>query len=429
MKKFNKNPAPTARPAQTSLDQRRRFLRHAAVSAVGLAGAARAGAADSLLDLPARFPGAVIGAPGDRSGFVKLQRVCGGGPGASTVPCDIAANSKTPFQGLFGSITPSDLHFERSHSGVPEINPARHRLLAQGLDGGGLVFAMEELMRMPSMSRICFIECSGNGWDNWKQAKPELNVQQTHGLISTSEWTGVPLAFVLEQIERGGKRATWMLAEGADGAAVSRSIPLTEKMRREGFLAYAQNGEPLRPANGYPLRLVLPGLEGNTHIKWLRRLKLGHEPFMTRWETAKYTRLRPDGKADQFVLVEEVNSVIMSPSGGMSVKPGFIEVRGSAWSGNGRISRVEVSADGGRNWKDALLQGPVLPVAQTTFRLLWNWDGKPAMLQSRATDETGQVQPTRRQIVDAIGSNAVYHFNGIQTWAINQQGETSNAFT
>ena len=376
-------------------------------------------------------PGRTLGTPLDDDGkpaaAVKLHRVCGAGPGNPIVDCDIwAPNARTPLQSLSGIITPASLHFERSHSETAQIDAGQHRLMVHGEVAHPRVFTMEDIIRMPSVSRICFIECAGNGWDNWARGKPEWTVQQTHGMIGTTDWTGVPLSVVLDQVGPR-KGARWMLAEGADGAAVDRSVPLTEFVLANALLAYAQNGQPLRPGNGYPLRLVLPGFEGNMNIKWLRRLKLGTEPFMTRWETDTYTRLRPDGKAQQFYLIQDVNSVITDPSGGMRIAVGYHEIRGLAWSGRGRVAKVEVSADGGRSWKTAQLVDPILPQAQTRFRCDWHWDGKPSFLQSRATDELGRTQPTRDALIASVGPNAIYHYNAIQSWQLDEHGRLTNA--
>ena len=410
---------------------RRSFIRRASVTVAGMAATATTlqGHAQVAGDLGARRgPGTPLGGDGARSPHVDLKRLCGGGPGESERACDIFSNnSKTPFQSLFGTITPSDLHFERSHSGTPLLDPATHELLVHGLSAKATVFTMADLYRMPSVTRVAFIECAGNGWDNWKEAKPDLSVQDTHGLISTSEWTGVPLAFILDQVG-ATKAATWMLAEGADGAGVDRSVPLNAAVLRDGMLAYAQNGEPLRLTNGYPVRLLLPGFEGNMNIKWLRRLKLGHEPFMTRWETAKYTDLLADGTARKFTLVQDPGSVITSPSGTMQIRPGFVEIRGLAWSGHGRVARVDVSLDGGKSWRQARIVGDALPQAQSRFLLAWQWSGQEALLQSRCIDEAGHTQPTRKQIVSAEGTNAVYHYNAIQTWKVDQNERVSNAY-
>jgi len=410
---------------------RRRFIRSATATVAGIAGAATSleGRAQTVVEpVPRRMPGAPLGGDSARSAHVDLKRLCGGGPGEPERDCDIFSNnSKTPFQSLFGTITPSDLHFERSHSGTPSLDPATHRLLVHGLSANATVFSMDDLYRMPSVSRVAFIECAGNGWDNWKEARPDLSVQDTHGLISTSEWTGVPLTFILEQVG-ATKAATWMLAEGADGAGVDRSIPLTDAVLRDAMLAYAQNGEPLRPTNGYPVRLLLPGFEGNMNIKWLRRLKLGNEPFMTRWETAKYTDLLADGSARKFTLVQDPGSVITTPSGKMQIGRGFVEIRGLAWSGHGRVARVDVSVDGGKSWRKARIVGEALPQAQSRFVMAWQWDGAPALLQSRCVDEHGHTQPTRDQIVSAEGTNAVYHYNAIQTWKVDENGKVTNAY-
>jgi sulfane dehydrogenase subunit SoxC len=410
---------------------RRVFMRRAASAIAGLTGAAAVSAPAQTQDSLAmrRGPGAILGGDGARAPDVKLARLCGGGPGESERACDIFSNnSKTPLQSLFGTITPSDLHFERSHSGTPAIDGSAHKVLVHGLSIEASVFGMDDLYRMPSITRIAFIECAGNGWDNWKEAKPDLSAQDTHGLISTSEWTGVPLRFLLDFVG-AGRDATWMLAEGADGAAVDRSIPLTEAVLRDGMLAYAQNGEPLRPTNGYPVRLLLPGFEGNMNIKWLRRLKLGNEPFMTRWETAKYTDLLANGKARKFTLVQGPGSVITTPSGKMQIGAGFVEIRGLAWSGYGRVAGVDVSLDGGRNWRAASIVGNALPQAQSRFVLPWRWQaGQQAMLQSRCVDEHGNVQPSREEIVSAQGTNAIYHYNAIQTWRVDASGKVTNAY-
>ncbi len=332
--------------------------------------------------------------------------------------------SFTPLQDLHGIITPNGLVFERHHAGTPDINPDEHRLMVHGLVSQPLIFTIEDLVRLPSISRIHFLECSGNGLTEWKAPK-EKTVQGTHGLLSCCEWTGVPLSTILDEV--GFKpQAKWILAEGADAAAMSRSIPI-EKALDDALLIYAQNGEMLRPEQGYPLRLLLPGFEGNMSVKWLRRLKLGEKPFMTREETSKYTDLIGNGTARQFTFVMEAKSVITFPSGGHQLKKrGPYRISGLAWSGRGRIRRVDVSTDGGRNWREARLEEPILTKALVRFRLAWNWDGGPAVLQSRAIDETGYVQPTRDQIVAVRGTNSVYHYNAIQSWQITQNGEVNN---
>jgi sulfane dehydrogenase subunit SoxC len=344
--------------------------------------------------------------------------------GVGSTPTQLSSWSFTPLQDLHGIITPSGLVFERHHAGVPAIDPDRHRLLLHGLVDRPLTFSMDDLMRFPSVSRIHFLECSGNGSAEWKAPKG-AGIQQTHGLLSCCEWTGVPLAAVLDEAGiKGGAR--WILAEGADAAAMTRSIPM-DKALDDALLVYAQNGERLRPEQGYPLRLFLPGFEGNMSVKWLRRLKVGDEPFETREETAKYTDLMPDGTARQFTFHMEAKSVITSPSAGQALRGyGFREISGFAWSGRGSIRRVEVSLDEGRTWHEAALQPPVLSRALTRFRLPWRWNGERATVQSRAIDDTGYVQPTRAQLIAARGLNSYYHNNSIQSWRIEASGEVRN---
>ncbi len=410
---------------------RRRFLRQSAgLMAAGAAAlfvpGARAEEAGPPRD-PMRVPGALPRPYGERSPFETQQRLGGAGPGAphgwgANAPNNY--NSLTPLQDLHGIVTPSSLHFERHHNGVPAIDPARHRLLIHGLVEKPLIFTVDELERLPAVSRLAFLECSGNTWDGWKDAQ-DYSVQDTHGLTSTSEWTGVKLSTLLEAA--GMRReASWMLAEGSDAAGLDRSVPLTSEVLEEAMICYGQNGEALRPEQGYPLRLFLPGFEGNINVKWLRRLKLGSAPFMTRWETAKYTDLMPDGKAYQFTLMMEAKSVITYPSGRQRIHPGVHEISGLAWSGKGRVTRVDVSVDGGRTWQEARLQEPVLPKCHTRFRLTWRWNGQEANLQSRCTDETGYVQPSREALVKVRGHNSIYHYNAIHTWKVERDGVVRN---
>lgn len=342
-----------------------------------------------------------------------------------------ATASMTPLAQGMGIITPSGLHFERHHGGIPNIDPARHRLFVHGMVKNPKKYSLADLKRFPSISRVLFIECSGNTFTEYKAAF-QKNVRDTHGLTSTSEWTGVPLSTILREIglEDG---AAWILAEGADAAVMTRSIPI-DKCWSDAFLAYGQNGEAIRPEQGYPLRLILPGWEGNTHIKWLRRLEISDKPFMTRQETSKYTDIMAGGKARQFTFTMEAKSVITFPSGEMKLPgPGFYEVSGLAWSGRGKIKRVEVSTDGGATWQLAELQQPVLSLAHTRFQFPWVWDGRAAVLQSRCQDETGYTQPTIEQIEAARGSvghpkfASLYHNNSIQSWGIETDGSVVNA--
>lgn len=363
---------------------------------------------------PMRVPGALPRPYGERASFEKQTRLIS------------TTSSTTPLQDLQGIITPSGLHFERHHNGVPAINPTRHRLLIHGLVGHPLFFTIEELMRLPSASRIAFVECSGNSRDGWGEAR-DATVQGLHGLMSTSEWTGVKLSTLLDAVH-AQREATWMLAEGSDAAALARSVPLTDEVLNEAMVCYGQNGEAIRPEQGYPLRLLLPGFEGNINVKWLRRLKLGSAPFMTRWETAKYTDLLPDGKAYQFSLVMEAKSVITKPSGQQQLRQGFHEIQGLAWSGRGRITTVDVSVDAGRTWQPAQLQEPVLPKCHTRFRFPWKWDGQETIIQSRCLDETGYQQPTRDALIKVRGTHSSYHYNGIQSWKIGRDGLVRNVY-
>jgi len=336
----------------------------------------------------------------------------------------ISSVSMTPLHKLKGIITPNGLVFERHHAGVPIINPDQHRLIIHGLVENPLVFSLEELQRFPSVSEIKFLECPANGGMEWKA--PQMSgLQFTHGMLSCCEWTGVKLSTLLAEV--GVKpEAKWVLAEGADGAAMTRSIPL-DKALDDTIIVYAQNGEALRPEQGYPIRLLNPGWEGNTSIKWLRRLKLGKQPWQHREETSKYTDLLPDGKARQFSFVQECNSVITSPC---PEKPfqqkGWYEIEGLAWSGKGKIKGVDVSIDGGINWRPVALKGLVLSKCLTRFGFMFHWQGEPLLLQSRAYDETGYVQPTFKQLREVRGGNSIYHKNAIHTWQVHQDGSVQN---
>jgi len=331
----------------------------------------------------------------------------------------IGIASFTPHQDLHGTITPADLHFERHHAGVPAIDPASHELLIHGMVDRPLKFSLAELRRLPSVTRICFLECSGN---LFTQAQEKTTPQQIAGLTSQSEWTGVALATLLRETGvRPG--ASWFLAEGADSAHVARSIPL-EKAYEDALIAYAQNGEAIRPGQGYPFRLLLPGWEGNTSIKWLRRIEVADRPFMTRWETAKYTEPLRGGRARQFSFVMDARSLITFPVFPAQLEPGWVEIRGLAWSGRGRIARVEVSTDDGRSWTPAKLQEPVLPKAHVRFCHLWRWDGRETVLLSRAIDETGYRQPTRDQLLAARGPGSTpYHLNPVTGWRVGADGQ------
>ncbi len=408
--------------AGNGLLHRRLFL--AGAAGLALLRVRPAGAA-APPDLPEwmKAPGSGMSPYGSRSKYeAGVVRTVGAAPGTTGT-----GSSRTPLEHLEGIITPSALHYERHHSGVPDIPPDQHRLLVHGLVDRPLLFDLDALSRYPLVSHIRFLECSGNSGGLNAPKPPQLSAGGLHGLVSCSEWTGVPLAILLQ--EAGARpEGRWLLAEGGDAAAMSRSIPM-EKALDDAVIALYQNGERLRPENGYPMRLLLPGWEGNTNVKWLRRIKVTATPTMTKDETSKYTDLMPNGKALQFTFPMGVKSVITSPSGGLHMQgPGLYEISGLAWSGAGRIAKVEVSADGGMSWGEAALSDPVLPKALTRFRMAWRWDGGPAILQSRAVDESGAVQPTRRALLSERGNEFRYHYHAIQSWQVAADGEVRNVY-
>jgi sulfane dehydrogenase subunit SoxC len=283
---------------------------------------------------------------------------------------------------------------------------------------------VSELKNLPSVTRRHFIECSGNTLGEWSKPTGKT-VQVTHGLLSTSEWTGVPFAALALAVGLK-ENAAWVLAEGGDAAVMTRSIPIN-KMLRDALIAYGQNGEALRPEQGYPLRLILPGYEGNTQIKWLRRIQVGDRPFYTHEETAAYTDLMRDGRAKKFTLMMSAKSVITFPSGEIKLpKPGYYTIRGIAWSGRGRIKSVDLSLDGGRSWMPAHMDDVPESMCTVRFSSPWIWDGRPAILQSRCIDETGYVQPTRSELLALQGVHAVYHYNAVQSWAVDSDGSVTN---
>src|SRR6266700_4991149 len=346
------------------------------------------------------------------------------------------SNARTPHHLLNGTITPNGLHFVVARTGFPDIDPDKHRLVIHGLVKQPLVFTLDKLARYPMATRICFVECGGNSAPLFRKDPIQADVQAIHGLVSGSEWTGVRLSTLLEEtgIDREAK---WFVAEGADGPTMNRSIPLAKALD-DAMIALYQNGERINPSQGYPMRMLLPGYEGNMNVKWLHRIKLVESPVMAINETMQYTILRPDGKAWQFYFPQEVKSFITHPSPGLTLKgPGFYEISGLAYSGNGRISKVMVSADGGKSWAQAALQEPVLSKALTRFRMPWRWDGQPAVLQSRAWDEAGNVQPTRAELIAERGEPKTNppvvafpmgHMNAITSWAIDSKGEAKHAY-
>ncbi|MFC5499958.1 sulfite dehydrogenase [Caenimonas terrae] len=337
-----------------------------------------------------------------------------------------ASVSFAPLQSLFGIVTPSGLHFERHHQGWWDIDPSKHRFMVNGMVKTPKVFTMDELMRLPAVSRFHFIECGANTGMEWGNvAVPSC--QYTHGMLSCSEFTGVPLITLLELAGADLSNGKFVLAEGGDGSSMTRTIPMSMVKSGEVLVAYGQNGEMLRPENGYPLRLVVPGVQGVSWVKYLRRIELGDKPYGTKDETIHYVDLMPDGQHRQYTSIQECKSVVTTPSGGQTLlDKGFYSVTGLAWSGRGKVKRVDVSVDGGRNWRTARLESPVMSKCLTRFSLDWVWDGKPAIIQSRAMDETGYVQPSYRELRAVRGSRSIYHNNAIQSWLVQESGEVKN---
>ncbi len=338
--------------------------------------------------------------------------------------------SFAPLQSLFGIVTPSGLHFERHHQGWWDVDPSKHRLMINGSDPGmvktPMVFTLDELMRLPPVSRFHFIECGANTGMEWGNvAVPTC--QYSHGMLSCSEFTGVPLKLLLEMAGADFKRGRYLLAEGADGSGMTRTIPMEKVDSGQVLVAYGQNGEMLRPENGYPLRLVVPGVQGVSWVKYLRRIEVGDQPYAAKDEALHYIDLMPDGRHRQYSSIQECKSVITTPSGGqVLLDRGFYTVSGLAWSGRGKVRRVDVSFDGGRNWHTTTLQTPVLSKCLTRFNIPWTWNGEPAVLQSRAIDATGYVQPGIRQLRAVRGTRSIYHNNAIQSWKLAASGEVGN---
>ena len=420
---------------------RRDFIRRA------FAGAAAAGAAPlalaqanpvpadggdpNILNLPEHTTG--LGQPVVTDGYGKpskyetnVQRRQSPGLTQTTQ----ASVSFAPLQSLFGIITPSGLHFERHHQGWWDIDPSKHRLMLNGSDPSLMktpkVFTMDEIMRLPSVSRIHFIECGANTAVEWGNVAVPT-VQYTHGMVSCSEFTGVPLKILFDLCGVDYRRARYVLGEGADGSSMTRTIPMELVENGEVFVAYGQNGEMLRPENGYPLRLVVPGIQGVSWVKYLRRIEVGDMPYGAKDEAVHYMDLMPNGLHRQYTNIQECKSVVTTPSGGqVLLDKGFYNITGLAWSGKGRIRKVDVSVDGGRNWRPARIEGPVQNKSLTRFNIDWVWDGKPALIQSRATDDTGYVQPTYRQLRAVRGTRSIYHNNAVQTWLVQESGEVKN---
>ncbi|MGI8527396.1 MAG: sulfite dehydrogenase [Pseudolabrys sp.] len=414
-------------PTDRKPPSRRRFL----AGAAGLAAAGASGKtlADSPKNLPPNTPdwtrtlgdGVGVRAYGSPSKYEKqvIRRTV-----SWLTATPESSVSFTPLHALDGTITPNGLCFERHHAGIAEVDPADYRLMLHGLVDKPLILTLEELKRFPRVNKTYFLECAANSGMEWHGA--QLNgCQYTHGMLHCVQYTGVPLKLLLD--EAGLKpNAKWILAEGADAAAMTRSIPL-QKAVEDCLVAYRMNGEMLRPENGYPARLVVPGWEGNMWVKWLRRLKVGDEPWFTREETSKYTDLLESGKARQFTFVMDAKSIITLPSPQAPQRQkGFTVISGLAWSGRGKVARVDVSLDGGRNWQTAKIDGPVYDKACVRFYHEFDWSGEALLLQSRAIDETGYVQPSKGELRKIRGVNSIYHNNGIQTWHLKPDGEVEN---
>jgi sulfane dehydrogenase subunit SoxC len=422
---------------------RRDFLRGAFASALagttaaaGLANAqTQSGAASAagtfkgdpnILELPEHTTG--LGQPVAALGYgtpskweKNLQRR--ESPGLTRVSA--ASVSFCPLQGLFGIITPNGLHFERHHQGWWDIDPSKHRFMINGLVKNPKVYTMDDLMRLPSVSRMHFIECGANTGMEWGNVAVPT-VQYTHGMLSCCEFTGVPLSVLLEDCGFDKTKGKYILAEGADGSSMTRTIAM-DRALDDCFVAYAMNGEMLRPENGYPLRLVAPGLQGVSWVKWLRRIEVGDQPYGSKDEVLHYIDLMPDGTHRQYTSIQECKSVITTPSGGQTLlDKGFYNVSGLAWSGRGKVKRVDVSFDGGKNWRTAKLEGPVMTKCLTRFNIGFVWDGSPCVLQSRAIDDTGYVQPKINQLRAVRGTRSIYHNNAIQSWKLAASGEVSN---
>lgn len=408
-------------PAMTKTT-RRKFLKTAIAGSAGVAATLPARADEYItpaMTTPGRpFSGYGMPSPHE-AGVKRITRPPGISPGTGA--------SDSPLEHLEGIITPNGLHYERHHNGVPDIDPATHKLLIHGLVNKPLEFSVDALLRYPRHSAIHFLECGGNSGALGGPQPIQASVGTIHGLLSCAEWTGVKLGMLLDEagVQPEGK---WILAESGDAASLSRSIPLAEA-HEQGILALYQNGERIRPEQGYPVRLLMPGWEGNLNIKWLHRIKVTDGPTMTKDETSKYTQSLKDGKARQFNFIQPVKSVITRPSGGMTMNgPGYYEISGLAWSGHGKITKVEVSMDKGATWVEAEMPGPVLPKCLTRFRLPWEWNGQPVVLQSRSTDEAGNVQPNREQWKAPYSVAQFYQCNIIQCWQVGADNTVKNVY-
>jgi len=421
--------------AGNGLLDRRAFLRGGAALAAAITGysTARTAFAEPLADDPwSKAPGSLVPAYGVPSQFEKkVVRTLSNPNGEPRTQ-----HARTPHHLINRTFTPNGLHFTIVHAGIPDIDPDKHRLVIHGLVKRPLEFTLDALGRYPMVSRMTFVECGGNSSPLFSKEPAQGSVQALHGLASCAEWTGVRLSTLLDESGIDAK-AKWLIAEGADAPALSRSVPVSKALD-DAMIALYQNGERLMPGNGYPMRLLLPGWEGNMNVKFLRRIKLVEAPALSYYEARTYAPILPGGKAYQFYFLQEIKSFITQPSYGLKLsQPGFYVISGLAYSGNGRISKVMVSADGGQTWAQAALQEPVHSKAFTRFCIPWRWDGGPAILQSRAWDEAGYAQPTRAQIVATRGESqrvlpitafAGQHYNGPTSWAIDRNGEVKHVY-
>jgi sulfane dehydrogenase subunit SoxC len=406
----------------------------AVAGAVGTAGLATGAAAEPLADAPWSLEfGQITPAIQTPSPFEKdVTRALSNPKGEFR-----NSHARTPHHLINGTVTPNGLHFSINHCGIPNIDPAQHKLVIHGMVRQPLEFTLDSLSRYPLVTRMAFVECAGNSAPMFSKAPLQTTVQMLHGLVSNSEWTGVPLSVLLD--EAGiDPNAKWLVAEGADSHFLDRSVPV-KKAYEDAMVAIYQNGERLMPGNGYPMRLLLPGYQGNMNVKFLRRLKAVDQPSYTYFETKNYSQILPGGKTWRFHFLMEVKSFITYPSFGHHLKePGFYAISGVAYSGTGRISKVLVSADGGKSWGEAALQGPAQPKAFTRFVMPWRWDGQPAVLMSRAWDEAGNAQPLRAEFVAQRGETKKpvatplafpnQHYNSITSWGIDGKGEIKHVY-
>lgn len=334
----------------------------------------------------------------------------------------------TPIEQLNGVITPAGLHFVVHHSGIPDIEPTDHEFMLHGLVDKPLKWSMESLLNYPMVSRIHFLECAGNSGPNIIADSPmNMTAGSIHGQISGALWTGVPLKYLLDEVGIKPK-AKWAMCEGADAGNHVRNIPL-EKLYDDAIIALYQNGERIRPDQGYPMRLFVPGYEGNMSVKWLHRMEISDIPSQSKDEQSLYADITADEQVKQYSFNMEVKSVITKPSGKQQLPMnGFYEISGFAWSGRGKIKIVEVSADGGKTWAKANLEGPIMNKAMTRFTIPWSWSGQKAVIVSRAIDEFGNTQPTREDWISRYARYSHGHNNSINSWLVSNDGKVSNHY-